>query len=106
MPDIDLDSFIGSTLEKIKSNAKDDFMVQGPIEFELSTVTEQGQGGKADIKVLSANTEAKIQNIQKIKFQIFNKNDVNLRKIAADAKLVSEENRRRWSVGYTPGPVQ
>jgi len=59
-----------------------------------------------DIKVLSAGSEANVKDIQKIKFSIFNKEDLGLKKTAADIRFTDEENKRRWSIGYKPGPVK
>ena len=106
MPDIDLSSFIGSVLEGIKDGASEEFTIQGPIEFELSTITTKSKDGKVDVKVLELGAEVNIQDIQKIKFQVFSKSDLGLKKTAADIRFTTEENSRRWSVGYKPGPVK
>ena len=43
MPEIDLSAFIGSVLENIKKGSSENFTIQGPIDFELSTITTKNK---------------------------------------------------------------
>jgi len=106
MADIDLKSYIESALKDIREGSSKEFTIQGPIEFELSTITSKNKEGKIDIKVLELGSDVNVQNIQKLKFQVYNKEDLNLRKTLAETQLIRDENSRRCSVGYRPGPIK
>ena len=75
------------------------------MEFELSTTTSLSKEGNTNINVVEEGTATNITTLQKLRFTIYSKEDVRLKEIAAHARLMSEENKRRWSVGYEGGPV-